>query len=155
MALEGSKRVEIAGIDDKCQITAVFAGTMSGESLPPQIIYKGKTSKCLPPTESPQDWHGTFTDNHWSNEATMITYLQRVLFPYIQQKRSQLGLPTDFPALVIFDGFKAQCTKTILAMLKDEHIHIAIIPANCTDRLQPLDISVNKAVKECLRRQFQ
>ena len=155
MALEGSKRVEIAGIDDKCQITAVFAGTMSGEFLPPQIIYKGKTSKCLPPTESPQDWHVTFIDNHWSNEATMITYLQRVLFPYIQQKRSQLGLPTDFPALVIFDRFKAQCTETILTMLKDEHIHIAIVPVNCTDRLQPLDISVNKAVKECLRRQFQ
>ena len=30
-----------------------------------------------------------------------------------------------------------------------------IVPANCTDRLQPLDISVNKAAKEFLRRQFQ
>ena len=29
-----------------------------------------------------------------------------------------------------------------------------MIPANCTDRLQPLDISVNKAAKEFLRRQF-
>ena len=35
MAEEGSKRVEITGKDDKCQLTAVFAGTMSGEFLPP------------------------------------------------------------------------------------------------------------------------
>ena len=30
-----------------------------------------------------------------------------------------------------------------------------LIPANCTDRLQPLDLSVNKAAKEFLRRSFQ
>ena len=32
---------------------------------------------------------------------------------------------------------------------------MVIVPANCTDRLQPLDVSVNKAVKENLRSQFQ
>ena len=30
-----------------------------------------------------------------------------------------------------------------------------MVPANCTDRLQPLDVSVNKAVKAFLRSQFQ
>ena len=30
-ATEGSKRVEISGLGDKRQITAVFAGTLSGE----------------------------------------------------------------------------------------------------------------------------
>ena len=29
------------------------------------------------------------------------------------------------------------------------------MPANCTDRLQPLDLSVNKQAKEFLRRKFQ
>ena len=29
------------------------------------------------------------------------------------------------------------------------------MPGNCTDRLQPLDISVNKSVKEFLRDKFQ
>ncbi len=39
MAKEGSKRIAIFGKDDKCQITAVLAGTMSGEFLYPQILY--------------------------------------------------------------------------------------------------------------------
>ncbi len=32
---------------------------------------------------------------------------------------------------------------------------MVIVPANSTDRLQPLDVSVNKSAKEFLRRQFQ
>ncbi len=79
MAKEGSKRVEIAGIDDKRQITAVFAGTMAGEFLPPQLIYQGKTAKCLPLVEFPSDWHITYTENHWSNEKTMFDYVNKVL----------------------------------------------------------------------------
>ena len=85
----------------------------------------------------------------------MMDYLSNVLLPYIQQKRKELQLKNDFPALVIFDRFKAQCTTGILDLLRNNHIHVVIVPANCTDKLQPLDISVNKAAKEFLRRQFQ
>ena len=105
MAKEGSKRVEIAGIDDKRQITAVFGGTMAGEFLPPQIIYQGKTSKYLPSVDFPSDWHITFTENHWSNEKVMVDYLEKILFPYIEKKRLELKLDAKYPALVIFDRF--------------------------------------------------
>ena len=40
---KGTKRVEIAGIDDKCQITAVIRGTLSGKLLPFQVIFTGTT----------------------------------------------------------------------------------------------------------------
>ena len=84
MEREGSKGVEVAGI--KRQITAVFAGTMSGIFLPIQLIYQGKTHKCLPSIEFPANWHVTFTKNHWSNENTKVDYLEKVLFPYIELK---------------------------------------------------------------------
>ena len=38
-----AKRVVIANSDDKWQITAVFAATMTGEYLPMQLICKGTT----------------------------------------------------------------------------------------------------------------
>ena len=41
------KVIPIAGSDDKCQITAVFAATLTGEYLPPQVIYKGKPSDAI------------------------------------------------------------------------------------------------------------
>ena len=44
----GSRRVELMDIIDKRQITAVFCGSLIGAFLPIQLIYKGKTDRCLP-----------------------------------------------------------------------------------------------------------
>ena len=32
---------------------------------------------------------------------------------------------------------------------------MVLVPPNCTDRLQPLDLSVNRSAKEFLRNEFQ
>jgi len=154
MEAEGSKRVAIAGIDDKRQITAVLSVTMSGHFLPPQIIYKGTTRRSLPTVSFPAGWNVTFTENHWANEITTLQYIDEILLPYVKQKRRDLKLSDNQSCLVIFDRFKAQCTATVLDVLRDNNILIALVPANCTDRLQPLDVSVNKSVKEFLRGQF-
>lgn len=74
MEAEGTKRVEVAGEDDKRQLTAVLAGSMAGEFLPPQLIYQGKTSQCLPCVEFPDEWHITYSINHWSNERVCCAY---------------------------------------------------------------------------------
>ena len=148
MEQEGAKRVEIARKDDKRQITAILACTMSGDVLPPQLVYQGKTPRCLPQVEFPKQWHITYTENHWCNEITMKQYISKIILPYVTQKRRDLKLSIDYPALVIFDTFKGQCTKELLCTLDDNNINVILIPPNCTDRLQPLDISVNKSVKE-------
>lgn len=44
----GEKRVEMVGINDKRQITVIFCGTATGDFLPVQLIYKGKSSRCHP-----------------------------------------------------------------------------------------------------------
>ena len=75
MAQEGAKRVEIDGKDDKRQITAVFGRSMSGDFLPPQLVYQEKTAICLPSYQFPTDWNITHTPNHWSNEETMELYI--------------------------------------------------------------------------------
>lgn len=48
MNKSGKQVVAISNSDDKRQITAVLAVTMSGEYLPPQLICKGKTVRCHP-----------------------------------------------------------------------------------------------------------
>ena len=96
-----------------------------------------------------------FTQNHWANVKTIEAHIRNILVPYIETCRKKLSLPIDHPALVIFDRFKGQCSSNILSLLDSHNINLVIVPSNCTDHLQPLDVSVNKAVKENLRKQFQ
>ena len=82
MEKKGSKRIEIVGIDDKRQLAAVFVGSLAGDYLAPQLIYQGKSPRSLPLIHFPNNWHVTFSPNHWSNEETMRCYIQKNIIPY-------------------------------------------------------------------------
>ena len=45
---EGKMRIEIAGYQDKRQITGVMCSSLVGELLPFQLVYTGKTGRCHP-----------------------------------------------------------------------------------------------------------
>ena len=85
----------------------------------------------------------------------MKEYVDNILLPYVKEKGTNLNLADDYPALVLFDNFKAQRIPKLLTLLDQNNINAVLIPPNCTDPLQPLDISVNKLVKNQLRTQFQ
>ena len=93
MEQSGAARVEISGIDNKHQITAIFCGTLTGDFLPLQIIYKGKSQRCHPKFTFPCDWNITHSPNHWSTEATMIEYLEEIIIPYVKATRDLLKDP--------------------------------------------------------------
>ena len=155
MEKRGTKRVEVAAADDKRQITAVFGCSLSENFLPLQLIYQGTTDRCLPKVSFPADWHITCTANHWSNGYTMVDYIKQVIVPYVTKTRMDLKLASDHPALVLFDVFKAHLIDDVRKRLEDNNILYVVIPANCTDRLQPLDLSVNKPAKDFMKSKFQ
>ena len=90
MEKEGTERIEITGIDDKRQFTAVFAGGMSGEFLPVQLIYQGKINVCLPKVKFPDGWDITYSPTHWSNECLTKDYILKILVPYVEDERAKL-----------------------------------------------------------------
>ena len=153
MELQGSKRVEITGIADKRQITAVLCGNIVGDFLPVQLIYQGRSHRCHPHYEFPDDWHITHSPRHWSTETTMLQYIENIILPYVEGVRHRLGCG-DSAALVIIDNFKGQITPAVNDLLESNNIHTCLLSPNTTDRLQPLDISVNKSVKDYLKRRF-
>ena len=48
MAEQGTEHVPVRGGDDKGAITVTVIRSLSGKMLPFQIIYTGKTERCLP-----------------------------------------------------------------------------------------------------------
>lgn len=90
MVQKGSRRVEIFGLGDKRQITAVFDCSMAGHFLPMKLVYKGKTPRCHPSFSFPPGWHITHFPNHWCNEQTIKDYIPKMLILYVVEKRKEL-----------------------------------------------------------------
>ena len=107
MEEQGTKRIEVIGKDDQRQVSAVFGGTMTGDFLPPQLIYEGKAERCLPWYKFPAAWYVTQSESHWSNKTTMKQYIEKIVLLYVTRKKEELQLHHDQPALLIF---KAQTT---------------------------------------------
>lgn len=102
----------------------------------------------------PDGWDIWHSENHWANEETTKRYITKVILPYIDSIREKLKLEKTHTALVLYDVFKGQTTPAIKRLLADNHVSVVMIPPNCTDKLQPLDISINKPFKDALKAQF-
>ena len=156
-AEKGTSRIEIAGAGDKCQITVTVAGTLSGKIhvLPFQILYEGKTEQCHPHTQFPEGFDIWHTPNHWANSDASIRFVENIILPYVCTARKELVLGEEHMALVIFDTFKGHTGNEMESLMLKNNIVSVIVPSNCTDALQPLDLSVNKPLKDNLRSKFQ
>jgi len=78
----------------------------------------------------------------------MKEYFTEIILPFVDEKRRILKLSSEQQALLILDNFKVQCT---LSLLDANNISVVMISPNCTDRLQSLHLSLNKAAKDFLR----
>lgn len=154
MADCGSKQVEVRGLGDKREITVLLAITMSGVLLPPQVLYTGKTDRCHPRQSFPEEWDIHHSENHWSNEGTMLHYIEHVLVPYVTATRLRLELPDTQPALAIFDVFAAHRVQSVKDRLKEANIKFVYVPAGCTGELQPLDLAFNDPFKRAMKQKF-
>ena len=78
------KTIPIKGINDKQQIPATFAISMSGKFLPIQVIYEDKTKRCLPNYTFPASFHAIFSENHWSNTEKSLSFFSKIVFPHFK-----------------------------------------------------------------------
>ena len=153
MTKKGSSKVRLAGVSDKRNITGLFSCTLDGDFLPYQVIYQGITGRCHPATAHPSGCHVTQNPTHWSTEETMLQYIDNILAPYIEATRKKLGEPT-MPCILIYDAFRAHQVEKVVSALDRLNVLHHPVPPNLTDHLQPLDLSVNKPIKDFLKRTF-
>ena len=56
--------------------------------FPPGSAYLWREDRALHPKfEFPGDWHITHSMKHWSNEETMLKYVEEIIVPYVEHTR--------------------------------------------------------------------
>ena len=127
------------------QITATFAISMSGEFLPIQVIYEGKTKRCLPKYTFPFSSEATFSENHCSNTEKFLSFFNKIVFPHFKNVRKAKGYPDEQTSLIIMETFKGQDNNEVAKLCRKNNRALIIVPHNLTNKSQPLDITLKPA----------
>jgi hypothetical protein len=142
---KGSDPVSLIGADDKRAITATMSSAASGELLPTQLIFQGKTNRVVPKGEAAIRLQNsghllTSTINHWSNLQTCKDFVLQMLKPWWIRKVSELALPETVKLIWLIDCWSVHVSRAFREWCKEEHsswMCTVYVAANCTSLLQP------------------
>lgn len=154
-----SSSVAVIGAEDKRQITACLASALNGELLPLQLIFQGKTARSLPERTAASmasQCHLTFSENHWSSQATMQQYITEIVMPYVETCIRKHRLHADAHIILVLDVWSVHKSEEFRMFLRTQHprIHLVFVPANCTSKLQVADVSLQRPFKHSISRRF-
>ena len=121
----------------------VFRGQCTNELKLSQAVFRGKSIYEL---KLSHDHSALVLVDVFRGQCTYELKLSQAVFR--GKNTYELKLSHDHSALVLVDVFKGQCTMEILKLLYENNTLYVLMPANCTDRLQPLDLRVNKSAKD-------
>jgi hypothetical protein len=162
-ALIGSKQVEVLGKDERRSFTLMVGISMSGEVLPFQVIYGGKSAASLPTSSAPNytkateelkfRFESSGTNTYWSTIETMQSYVTNILAPYFESHHQRLNLLNQLCIWQI-DCWSVHRSLDFRSWMWKTYpwIRIHYIPANCTGLFQPCDVGVQRVLKLAIRR---
>ena len=155
---KGAKRVRVIGVgQEKSQITVTLgANEETGELLPTQYIFGGKTTRCHPKDPPTRDGdYFAHTESHWQTPETFKEYLDKVVMPYKEATIRRLRLPVDQKMIIKLDLHYSHKDKEVLALMKQMNILPLFVPAGCTDIMQDCDTVINKPFKNAMKAEFR
>lgn len=175
LAFRGEKRaIKIFGSGEKRQFTIMQLVNAAGDVGPPQMIVEGKGKRVVNSITEEQrkplvDIGGTITSspNHWSNNDTMREWLDDLFVPYLKKQESARraregggSAPTnaDMPHhIILLDCWYGHTDLDFRAYIRRRYpwLHLLFVPANCTSKLQPCDVAVQRPFKAGVAASFR
>lgn len=114
------------------------------------LIFKeasGALPKKLRDTYDPKKIVLKANSKGWMNSTLLLDWVKEIWAPNVKEGESYL---------LIWDSFSAHKDETVLeTLLEDLYTEVQIIPGGCTPVLQPLDVGINKPLKDKIRREFE
>ena len=86
-----------------------------------------------------------FTENHWSNTKNSVEFFKEIIFPYLEDTKQSKCYPIERHGLITMDTFKGQDNVRLKKLCAEN---------NLTNKLQQLNLSVNKATKSFIQNKY-
>ncbi|KAI8100235.1 hypothetical protein M9434_007196 [Picochlorum sp. BPE23] len=93
------------------------------------------------------------TDTHWSTPDSNLDLIEHVILPHAEkrwaEKRAK-GQPTCNQLLLLLDNWKVHTTAEFKSAVEEKFkgkVKLRFLPPNMTHKVQPLDVSINSALK--------
>jgi hypothetical protein len=159
----GQHQVSILGAEEKRAFTLLVGVSLSGDVLPPQAIYAGKTTQSVPDGSSSgfdaaQKLGARFvpslTTTYWSNLATMKAYVSEWLVPFPAEQKRRHNLPDQQRCIFQLDCWSVHCSSDFRMWMAETYPWIAFqyVPGGCTGHFQACDVGIQRLLKLAIRR---
>jgi hypothetical protein len=150
--VQGAQTVNVRAAKSSGRCTALLGCSLTGEKLPPFVIFKGKRggrSRIMSEFTNlpyPPFLRCTVQPKAWIDEEGMLEWVNRVWAPRVLDRG---------PTILILDEFSAHMTGPVLDAFALCGTHLDFIPAGYTSKLQPCDVGLNKPFKDNCRVEYE
>lgn len=117
-----------------------------GEMYRPLVIFAGETINLSSLKEEHSDCDFAITPSSFMCKELFIDWFKRFV-KWIRQKTSE-------PQLIILDRLASHVCFEVLNIAEKNDIFILVFPTHSTHLLQPLDVSLFKRFKSCMRKKL-
>lgn len=138
--------------NEKKRISVLLSITGDGKKLEPYLVFKIKTGKNFDKNIQTNanivkgDIYITTQKNSWVTAKLFCDWYEKVFL----KNEKKIGKK----CLLIFDKASSHINEEILEKLKKNDTHYVFIPGGLTRYLQPLDIGVNKILKNAIKNEY-
>jgi DDE superfamily endonuclease len=146
----GLKSINIRkSCSDTKRATCAITVTASGKFLKPMLIFKGKMSGRIV-REFPTYADGIeYSLQDKACKRVMLEWVECVLKPYIADK------PPDANPILFLDSYRCHMMESVVSAITELGVEVGHIPGGCTCLCQPVDVGINKPMKNRIRQHWE
>jgi hypothetical protein len=141
---KGTKYVETVRNTSKQAISVMFAGTADGEMFPPMIVYKAQNIYTSWTERGPKGALYSCSKSGWFDGCQFEKFFFELLLPKLKRRTGK--------KLLIGDNLASHFSPDVINACRENNIAFVCLPANSTDKLQPLDVGIFAPLKNAWRK---
>ena len=120
-------------------VTSCLIVSAVGNTVPPAMVFPRVNFRAHMVAGAPPGTLGLASKSGWMTSELFIQVMQH----FINHTKSS----KDNPTLLIYDNHESHLSINVLNLAKDNGVNVLTLPPHSTNKLQPLDVGINKPFK--------